>query len=562
MVRWVDAGPVAKKSRISPTIRPGYLSDLSDLSNFGDWDGCVNTWNISRCMYVLMVYISHRRSMIKRRAGHGPVRMNKRDGQVSTVTRVDGMAEMRAFVPKPVNGGAYSKLVDVVKNKLGSARSAFTGQTCLDRGSLERENIVLTHPQPGFCPPGFTPLSHQRDGLNYRNHCIRKDYDTTTPSVVADCCNGTTPAKNCDPSLCRGSSKCREKMMTYCDSASTFGTSRCQKWLDAVENEDVAPALLAKYCKGEDFASGKCRSFASTRSSYGKVDAEMKRFCTEKFAQPLPVAAEITEWAKWRLKGGKMPASYIYSSNEDRAGLVERMDREMYMAISRHGEAEVLAPTVQYKSYAKDPLCACIMSSANAYGASAPPSCFDSACTGGGYQTAGQMQIAIKCPSYTDCRASVLASSGGSNSAVNIQQMCGPAPPASPVLPNQETQEPGGATPGTIPTVPSNDPGVKDDHKLLTQDEENANPASTKPASTPAESSAALNAGQMVVLFFAVVVLTAILGRAWMNHRAHKQAAQAQALEQLADRQANMAQIASDQAIVREAVQKQVASLG
>lgn len=422
----------------------------------------------------------------------------------------------------------------------------------------------------------------------YNMVCVKNSYDANTWYTVADCCNGVTPQKDCDPSLCKNSQACRSKMNGICDSPSMFNDPRCQTWMNVANNADQRQELMSKYCTAESLAAGTCRDFASSPDSHGRMDAAVIRWCTPgKIANPPKVSTKLTQYAKWQIKGAAPPEwfqddynnrnlapwPWVYSGGgsgltigmqiNDMNTYNQRWEQELQMARVVIPIAEILNPTVTYRDNSKDPICSCINSTlvAELGRGAPPPACFDPACRATGYKTSGDLASSSPCPNWTDCRSTINAIAGGTNKQVNVQQICGgPAIPPTPLPPSLLSN---------VPTTPL----IKDDKQLLLDDEARA--AGTTPAvvvpvvATPGLAdqlnkpfapsiTGDTSIASVGILFFALVIVSAILWRTWANQRSQNFAERLQAEQR--DMLTTQAQ-AQETAQVQESLQAQVSSM-
>lgn len=473
----------------------------------------------------------------------GPVRLVKSDGQ---------------FTPKNLISRAKSAIV---------GRDNFTAGTCLSPGSLDRPNVRNMSCNIGQCPGGYTSYGYE-DGTtwnygsacNMRNMiCVKNNYNTSDWKVVADCCNGLTAQKDCDSTLCRNSQGCRDKMRTMCDTANAFGIAECQTWLNAGENMDMKQEIMPKYCTAEMMGSGACRAFASSAANYGLVDAAVTKWCTPgQIANPQPISSKLAEVTRWRMQGGPTPAWYqadwqnayitpwpwiTIGGNPTLGGISwtqydQYWQLDMINAVKIYGLDNVVNPKTTYRDNSKDPLCACLLSPLNKYGdKAAPPSCFDTSCVAGGYQTGGMKIVSSKCPSWVECRSNIAASSGGTNDKINVQQICGGPPIVDPVLVPPPAPAPTPVRPTSTPvTQPLPVPPVDDKDKLLA-DEARGNAGTAGPnipilpvLVTPSIAEqlgkpfapnlfGSTSIASVAILFFAIVIISAILWRTWMNRK-------------------------------------------
>lgn len=422
----------------------------------------------------------------------------------------------------------------------------FTPDTCLDAGSRERPYMIHTSCNVGQCPGGYG-LAGYEPGETWHYSppcwmknmvCVKNNYDTTTDSVVANCCNGISQQKDCDPSLCKNSKMCRDKMERMCNKQSTFGNNQCQTWLNASENADKKAEILPRYCFPESLADGPCRAFAQSTASHGLMDDAVKQWCTPGTIKlPNSVDQKTVDFARWQTLNTPQPSwwipdfmtAYALGNVRSEGEFRNKWQVKMLNAINNFGLAEVQNPTTRYRDNSKDPICACYLSPLNKYGdKTAPPSCFDAACTMGGYQTGGQKLVAQRCPSLTECRSSIMAASGGSNKEINVQQICGgppiePSPNTAilnPLVPPAddkarllEDEKRGGATPPKPPTVEP--PTVEPPKQESSWRDQLQKPfAPDLLGDTSIES--------VAVLFFAIIIISAILWRMWSDKKRQK----------------------------------------
>lgn len=468
----------------------------------------------------------------------GPARLGKSDGQ---------------FTVK-----------NILTKAFGSSVDKFTASTCIGPESLEREHINYQDPNGNRCPAGYrfvglgnpdktfvaTPGVGIGWGVMYNNTCVKSDYNATDFSPVASCCTGATPAKNCDPSLCVGSQPCRDKMTSFCSNpvwGYLFNQPECATYLNARGNEDVRSDILSKNCSAGNLAGGICRDFAKSGNGHGQMDSAVISWCTDKIQIPLTQEQKnIAAWTRYRhISGAPRPPVRL---SDDAI-----WDVKMSTALAAAGGVQnpyswnkVMYPPPEYYNNSQDPICSCILSQLNKTGEKSPPvACFDSKCQMSGYQTVGMMRVAANCPSWVECRSTVLAASSGVVDNVKINQMCGVPPDGTPSIGT-------GTVPPSVPYVPptpATTGGIKDDGTLLKEDEARA--AGTKPATTVINMPAAqtlsqqLNApfapslfgstsiAEVSILFFVMLILGAILYRSWMNRQAAQliQSQYAQALE-------------------------------
>lgn len=496
---------------------------------------------------------------------NGPVRLIKSDGQFS------GSSSLK---PK---GGRKSR----------STVSGFTAGVCLPAGSLERPNIRSLNCNQS-CPAGYGSYGYDGTQWNYESACnmynmicIKSDYEKDNWTAVSDCCNGVTAQKDCDSTLCPLGQGCRDKMTEICNKPDVYGTAQCQTWLARAGNEDMLQTILGKQCTAEMFASGQCRNFALDPKSHGLMDAEVTKWCTPgQIKNPSGVDPKLSEWARYRLRNGPEPswAYFIYSSNRD-AG-IQQWDGQMNERLfqmgginSGHNDANVdalITPPVTYRDNSQDKICACIASPLNKLGSAvAPPTCFDTSCQAGGYRTGTMKAVSQKCPSYTDCRTSVAAVAGGTNQQVNIQQICGSPPIVPGVVTNAGTIIP----PGSSTPVSGSAPGQKDDKQLLLDDEARAAAAKSGPPPridlnvTPGLADQLnkpfmpgqfgdMSIASVGILFFALVILSAILWRTWANRQSQDFAERLQAEQIRADQ--NLQNSGPEATVVNDAVRAQL----
>jgi len=476
----------------------------------------------------------------------GPVRLAKSDGQ---------------FTPK--------NILDRAKSALSSRNDNFTAVACLPAGSLDRPNIRSMNCNQ-TCPGGYASFGYDGTEWNYGSACqmynmicVKANYDKDTPSVVADCCNGVTAQKDCDSSLCRGSQTCRDKMRSICDAAGSFGSAACQTWLSSGENADMKAEILSKYCTAESLATGQCRAFAQSSASHGLMDAAVISWCTGKIPNPPIIDPKITEFARWRNNIGPQPSWYSASSSWNPSAYMQTWDMKMQLAIAQFGLDAVLHPQITYRDNSKDPICACILSPLNKYGdKAAPPSCFDTTCVATGYQTGGMKTISSKCPSWIECRSNINAIAGGTNEQVNVQQICG----GDPIVP---TVGPSAVTP-TVAIIPVGGP-IRDDKDLLKEDEARGTTGTAAPpialvAATPSIMEQLkkpflpnllgdTSILSVAILFFALVIISAILWRTWMNRRSRDLQTRLQSEQEL---MATSPQVSPESQQIRETIQGQM----
>jgi hypothetical protein len=478
----------------------------------------------------------------------GPVRLVKSDGQFTP-----------ANLLRDAKSAAERGVSALVKRN-GSKNDTFTPGGCLPRDSPERPFTRVLWCNKDQCGGRDIPAGYDRTEWNwgsactmYNMKCIKGDYDTQTWTVVADCCNGDTPQRDCDPSLCRMSQNCRDKMQYFCDKPSMFGDPRCQKWLNAEENIDKKLEILPKYCTDTSLAGGPCRDFARSSLSHGRMDAAVTDWCTKKYPDPPKVDPKVSEYTRWRFKGAPKPAwldaAFALTGDTSMNGWIaftQQWENQMNASAAKIGLEETANPTITYHDNSKDPICACIASPLNKYGdKAAPPSCFDTNCTAGGYQTGGQKLIATKCPSWVECRSNIAASAGGTNTGINVQQICGGPAIQEPV-----------ATPTATQTQPLPVPPQDDKDKLLADeargDASKSNTSMMLPVIAIPSVIEQLNKpfvpgmfgdvsiASVAIMFFAIVIISAILWKTWMNRRSADLAARLQA-EQNAQFQTDLA---------------------
>lgn len=445
----------------------------------------------------------------------GPVRLGKSDGQ---------------FTVK-----------NILTNALGSKVDKFTPTTCVAAESLEREHINYQNGNRDTCPSGYKfvglgnpqvsliqdprfPNNPMRTAV-YNNTCIKSDYDTTTWTGVMNCCNGVTPAKDCDPKLCKNSQGCRDKLMStsWCNNRSSMGRPECVTYLNAPGNEDVKVNILTNNCTAGDLHGGVCRDFVTSGKAHGQIDSAVVSWCTDKIQKPITEEQYmIIEWAKFRYTPNvPMPSTRLYSQAV--------MDVKLAAAVAAVGgnPYKVIYPDPEYYNNSQDPICSCILSQLNKTGEKSPPvACFDSKCQLSGYQTTGMKNVAANCPSWVECRSTVLAASSGTVDNVKVNQMCG-EPPAGTYTP---------PVPTSTPIMTTTIGGIKDDKTLLKEDEARATGTTPTPniinmsgIQTLSQQLAApfapslfgnTSVAEVSILFFVMLILGAIVYRSWMNRRA------------------------------------------
>lgn len=458
----------------------------------------------------------------------GPVRLSKSGGE---------------FTPK--------NILTRARNVFAPKVDKFTAGGCLSAQSQSRPTIRNMSCNYGQCPGGYISVGYDGTEWNYGSACkmynmicVKSNYNTDDWMTVANCCNGVTAQKDCDPSLCVNSQACRDKMTstTWCDSRDRINNPNCVKYLNANGNEDVKQSILARNCTAVDMAGGICRDWATSGKAHGQMDKAVISWCTDKLEAPPTVDPQLTEWALFRFKKVNRPWINMMITRPDNQAFqaFQQWDAKMNAAIRALGSPDaVMYPPVVYRDNSKDPICACILSQLNKSGEKTPPvACFDSACQLTGYQTNGMKTVAANCPSWVDCRSTVLAASSGTVDNVRVNQVCG-EPPAGTYIPPITT--PSTSMPAESPTA---DPstaygGIKDDKTLLKEDESRAN--LTAAVATPIINlpgietiSQQLSApfapnlfgntsvAEVAIVFFALLILSAILYRVWMNRQAKK----------------------------------------